>query len=138
LTASSVQYGAVMKRRSDWKPERGLAAAAGLLVWLAGLYVLPVLHNIDHRPDHTHGGHRHSHSHAHPHDSAPSEEHDHDAPDADHGEGSILHFAAAVIDAQPVVLPELVGSVLPANLEPARSVAWPVLLAFLARGPPLP
>lgn len=132
---------------------RGMFAAAGAFIWLNGLYVLPLAHNLDHRPDHTHAptGHSHPHqpsSHAHPHDADHDHEHVHDhepAPrkghegepfDPDHGEGSLLHFAAVVVGAEPVVVPELSYAVVTVVVDSVRSTDAPVLLGFLARGPP--
>jgi len=118
-------------------------------VWLGGLYALPLAHNLDHRAaDHTHGAPGDSHSHPHPHAephahshphghaSTPSEEPEREPLDPDHGEGSLLHFAAVVVGSEPVVLPELSGTVVPTRAEVVPSVTAPALLALLARGPP--
>lgn len=129
------------------------SAAAGL--WFIGLNVLPLVHNLDHRNDHSHGppavtrvSRTHSHGggaahthvaevtwHSYPDLPSPAEpvpkERDHD-----HGKRSILHFAVAILGAEAQDVPEpgssVIAVVLPAS-QPAPSVARS--LPF-ARGPP--
>jgi hypothetical protein len=138
-----------------WGPDRtqsirGLAGVAGALVWFGGLHALPFLHNLDHGPNHTHAapGHFHSHPeannpahpdrHAHPHvhESPPLNDDGHGPTDPDHGDGSLLHFAAAIIASQPVMLPKLSYKIIPVSMELSLAVDIPALHAFLARGPP--
>lgn len=127
---------------------RQLPATAGLVIWVSGMVMLPFLHNLNHRPDHTHpdsahshshsGGHSHPHAHEHPHEqaSSSSSEHEREPLDPEHGEGSLLHFAAVVVGAKPAVLPRVLYSVLPASSVRLYQVDAPIRLAFLARGPP--
>lgn len=113
-------------------------------MWFGGLYALPFLHSLDHRADHTHGAPGHSHPHPpphsepHAHDAAPADEPGREPLDPDHGEGSLLHFAAVVVGSQPAVLPKLPDAIVPVSVGDAPSVDTPALLAFLARGPPAP
>jgi hypothetical protein len=106
------------------------------------LYALPLLHNLDHRADHTHANAAHSHSsaseHVHPHPPASTtpDPQGREPLDPEHGEGSLLHFAAVVVGEEPTVLPELVYTVLSVATEPVPTIDTPALLAFLARGPP--
>jgi hypothetical protein len=129
---------------------RGFSTVAGALVWFCGLHALPFLHNLDHRSDHTHAAPSHSHSHLHANDLAHADRHVHPhvqqvppvdddgrgPSDPDHGEGSLLHFAAVVVVSQPAMLPQLSYNVMPASTERVFAVDTPALLAFLARGPP--
>ncbi len=119
-------------------------------MWFGGLHALPLLHNLDHRSDHTHAAPRRSHSHPsasdhahrdlhkhpHVHESPPLEDDGHEPPDPDHGEGSLLHFAAVVVASQPAMLPKLSYKVMPVSMELVLSVDTPAILGFLARGPP--
>ena len=192
---------------------RKCAALGATLLWCLGLHLLPLAHNLDHRPDHSHGPgghahrpgrsvpppdhspdrrhqeplHSHSHSHPHPHPHSHSRSHSHAHPhgqhdsrshpaasagerrppaaaaaeaplpearastppapaevpapwsgdDPEHGKGSILHFAAALLASLDVVLPAP-GPALAAPGD-GRPVAPPVRRPHLvpARGPPL-
>jgi len=126
-----------MKRRGiRWARPRALRATVAALVWLGGLYVLPFLHNLDHRSDHTHAAPAHSHPHVH--ESTPPDGHRREPLDPHHGEGSVLHFAAVVVGTELVVLPEPATTLIRVATAPLSSVEAPALLAFLARGPPAP
>jgi hypothetical protein len=100
---------------------RGLSA---LLAFAFGVLVMPLLHEVGHRPDHVHGpdgrvyllsggeGQRHAHAGGHAHDDAKlpateaSEQH-RDAPDPDHGNGSLLHVGVAMLAPALFVVPPL-------------------------------
>jgi hypothetical protein len=81
-------------------------ALTGLLAFLVGVFVLPLAHQIGHRPDHVHGqngtiiwldGGRHDHAreHAHPHEQRSS--HRDAPPSSPHGQGSLEHFGVAFL-----------------------------------------
>ncbi len=95
-------------------------------MFVFGVLLGPLLHNVGHRNDHVHGhygilplygGHEHSpvhpHSHPHPHPHgahhADTEPDDGDSghPDPDHGKRAPEHFAAAVLVPAIFVLPPL-------------------------------
>lgn len=111
------------------------------MVWLGGMAVLPLLHNVDHRNDHTHTDsvHAHSHSatHEHPHDGASSSSgHERQPLDPEHGEGSLLHFAAAAVGETPALVPRLINSVVAGSSLRLPRVHPPNRLTVVARGPP--
>ncbi|MGH9333049.1 MAG: hypothetical protein ACRD21_04795, partial [Vicinamibacteria bacterium] len=127
------------------------AASHAAVFWFLGVYALPVIHNLDHRPDHTHGrperhaaehGHGHSHgdpSAPHHHDSAPSPPFPEEEPSPfapGHGEGSLLHFAAAVVESQAFALPEPRSLVAPLFPPCERGAPSTPALFVSARGPP--
>jgi hypothetical protein len=113
-----------------------IAAAAAALAWVLGLYALPLVHNLHHQDDHTHGPaglaeHRHPHEHPH------SRGHGGRVPlDSDHGSGSVLHFAAAAIGAKTFELPAAGPKIpLPPPPSPRKAPSTPARIV-LARGPP--
>jgi hypothetical protein len=93
------------------------SALTGLLAFLFGVFVLPLTHQIGHRPDHVHGQHgtivwldggRHDHAreHAHPHehrssprtdDERAAREPHREAPPSPHGQGALEHFGVALL-----------------------------------------
>lgn len=120
------------------------------LAWIVCLHVLPLLHNLDHRADHSHGalqsvdGPAEAPEHVHPPGVYPN--HRHPVPDAsshdpeplseDHGSGSTLHFALALVETSPtldVVPPTKTVAVFEPALPRATSQAT---FATVARGPP--
>jgi hypothetical protein len=139
---------------------RGRALVA-LWLWGAALYVGPLLHNLDHRDDHTHGAGRAAHAvrtHAHPHARPHAHDGDHGEPgawhtdglppavreaahtprgsDPDHGLGSILHFAAAMLD-DPVAVAAAPGSAPEAAaMGPATALSLRAVAFLPTRGPP--
>jgi hypothetical protein len=124
---------------------RRRSAAGAAFLWFFGLYALPLLHNIHHRADHTHGplphpSHRHVHSgaavHHADHDRPGHEKDDREPIDSEHGAGSVLHFAVAALGGHAATLPEP-GPIL-APLEPpplVRAASIPEILLSV-RGPP--
>jgi hypothetical protein len=113
-----------------------LGASTGAFAWFLGLYALPLVHNLDHRDDHTHGPTAVA-DHYHDHEQDDEEEHSHPVPlDSDHGTGSVLHFAAASLGALAVELPSIGPRIAlppPPGPLPAPS---PPLKIVLVRGPP--
>jgi len=89
----------------------------GLLVFVFGLVVGPLLHLVDHHADHTHlpdgrvdAGHAHGFAHHHDHDHEADHEDDHDdpePPDPAHGNGSTQHFGCALLVPLAFVTPPL-------------------------------
>jgi hypothetical protein len=136
-------------------------ASALVLAWTLGLYVFPLVHNVGHRLDHTHGpGHgpsvqtaRPGHGHGHEHGPVDGHGHVHEpghaagrhirlprgsgsGTDPDHGRASVLHFAAAMATGQTPIAPGPGGdpTAAPRRVEPAVRF-HPVRLSP-ARGPP--
>jgi hypothetical protein len=54
------------------------SAATAVLLWLTGVYALPLAHNINHHTDHTHGRALHRARHARPTEHSVGQVHDHD------------------------------------------------------------
>jgi hypothetical protein len=115
-----------------WTRER-LGAGTAAFAWFLGLYALPFVHNLDHRDDHSHGPVEVAEDH-HGHE----EENPHPLPlDSDHGAGSLLHFAAAAVEAPALELPQVgprISLPLPPCPRPAPSTP---IRTVLVRGPPV-
>lgn len=118
----------LLRRRED-------AFAFALLVQLAAFVVAPAVHLIGHRPDHTHGpdGVTHTHETRRLPNGAPQPAPLHD------GQGTALHFSAALTTTFVVTLALAVGLILAADVwRPARVVLARALFDVAApRGPPL-
>jgi hypothetical protein len=108
--------------------------SATLLAHVAAFLVLPGLHLVNHRADHTHGPGGIPHSHPRPEQGgapAPAPLHD--------GHGSALHFGLALTSTPTFVFVAAVALLLVAALAaPAtRPAAGPSLFGTSPRGPPL-
>jgi hypothetical protein len=108
--------------------------SATLLVHIAAFLVLPALHLVDHRPDHTHGPDGVSHSHPRPvKGGAPTPAPGHD------GHGSALHFGLALPSTPTFVFVAIVALAVAAMLPfpSTRPAARPSTDSSSPRGPPL-
>jgi hypothetical protein len=140
---------------------RRARALGSVLLWGLGLHVLPLLHNLEHRDDHTHGpggpggayrqgddrighGHGHDYDRPHAHPAVPPSDtselrlpgQDPGGTDPDHGLGSVLHFAAAIAGSDPMATPGP-GPTIDAVLDDTRTPApFRPLRLLPARGPP--
>jgi hypothetical protein len=112
----------------------GWRSPLGVLAWLLAVQVQPLVHNVGHRNDHSHGPQAHDRDHGHEHD------HDHDAPAIpipdDHGAGSTLHYAAAMAAAPVFTLPPPSFDAAGARDEKLRHVADRRSSPPISRGPP--
>lgn len=147
--AHAVTYGRAMSRgeptRNGARTTRGGlvrllrsredAFAFALLVQVAAFVVAPAIHLIGHRPDHTHGpdGVTHTHETRRLPSGAPQPAPFHD------GQGSALHFGAALTTTFVFTLALTVGLVLTAEVwRPARLVLARARFDVAApRGPPI-
>lgn len=82
----------------------------GLVVFLAGVVLLPMIHLMDHRGD------DHVHLLAH----LSGEAHDHGYGEG-HGHGALEHFGVAWLDVEPVSVPAPVAALTPTTLHQPRS-----------------
>lgn len=140
-------------------PCRRRIAGGATLVWVLGLYLLPLLHSLNHRDDHSHGAQAPDHSHpssdaSHRGPAGPTHEHPHPhphadsgesaetpgvpstPPDRDHGDGSLLHFAIGVVETRAVTLPMPGARVLCTTPHRVEVPLSGRLATFEARGPP--
>jgi hypothetical protein len=103
-----------------------------VLAWLLAVHIQPLIHNVEHRNDHSHGPEAHHHDHDH--DS------EHDLPAVpisdEHGSGSTLHYAAAVAAAPVFTVPPPTFLVDRAPNENPHHVAERRSSPPISRGPP--
>jgi hypothetical protein len=128
---------------------RRTAAWVVCLVWLVGVEVLPNLHLVGHRADHSHDAsgamvaQENDHEHGHQHASAHHDEAPHDFDDVDpytpgHAAAGIAHRAVALHQPAPSLLAPLPVELASWRIVHAPSVAVSTtqLARPTARGPP--